>query len=122
MRAILLNMNAAEYKMACQQPATFSRFIIEETARLLTTDSKLKARLEAISTQEPIQKPTLHNGERNADYFPVNLSQAEAAEIIDILLSAEAEAVSPDGETTPYASFIVRLVDVWSAYLDFKSD
>lgn len=123
LRVILSNMNAAEYKTICQKPDIFGRFIIEETARLMPTDSRLKGQLRAILNETPIQKPDLYKSEiSNDDHFKFNLSVTEVEEIMSILTSHEAEAVSPNGETTSRASSVADLVDIWHDYIEAKSD
>ena len=116
-------MRAAKYKKICRQSDVFGRVIIEETAQLMPTGSRLKSQLLTVLNQEPICKPDLYkSGVNNYDHFRVNLSVTEVEKITTILISHEAEAVSPSGETTSCASLIGGLVDIWHNYIEGKAN
>jgi len=76
-------------------------------------------RLQEILGNAPVSKPLLHNGDKHTDYFLVTLNVAEAEQIIEYLLDAEAGAVGHDGETTPQASHFGSLVDAWTQYVKY---
>jgi hypothetical protein len=111
-------MDATDYKTRCSQPNVMSRHQIESSAQVLAhSHSHLSGQLRALVLSEPICKPELHQGGTHSDYFVVNVSQQFAEDVAEALLDAEADAVSPEGETTAKASFIADLVDAWNQYL-----
>jgi hypothetical protein len=110
-------MNANEYKTKCQQPHVLRRPTLEATARIVAqANTDLAVRLHGIVAGQPIPKPASHTGNAETDFFEVDLSREEAHAVLSILLSAEADAVSPHGETTPQASSLADIVDLWGRY------
>ncbi len=110
-------MYPKEYKAICGQPNAFSRFALEETARALAVEQPaLSQRLMGELHQVPVPKPAMHNGGPETDFFQVELTEAELEQIISCMFDCEAAAVSPEGDTTPQASYFAALVDCWSRY------
>ena len=113
-------MMATQYKKLSEAPDVFSRAIIEKTALMLPEGSRHKARLQNIARQEPIEKPPLHDGYRDADRFRIDLTKEDVDDILDELISLEAEVVLYGEETTPYHVYVAHFVDEWSNYHEFK--
>ena len=114
-------MTASEYKEITLDGDVIRRLILEETAKLLPSDSNLRASLSRILSQQAIKKPQLHQGGEDSDYFRVDLGESDVNEIIDVMLAAEADAVDTNGETTGRASLLSGAVDEWATYLEFKN-
>ena len=113
-------MDVEEYKSICNRPDAFERGVLEASEReLLSRHSPSALRLQEILRSAPVSKPLLHNGNKHTDYFLVRLNVAEAEQIVEYLVDAEADAVGRDGETTPQASHFGSLVDAWVQYVDF---
>ncbi len=113
-------MNFEEYKNITNRPDAFQRNIIEASKReLVSMHPPSASLLQGILKGEPISKPNLHNGNKDTDYFVVKLNIAEAEQIVEYLLDAEANAVGRNGKTTPQASHFASLVDAWVQYIDF---
>lgn len=113
-------MNAEEYKSICNRPDVFERGVLEASEReLLSRHPPSALRLQEILSGEPVPKPLLHNGSKHTDYFLVKLNVAEAEQIADYFVDAEADAVGRDGETTPQASHFASLADAWMRYINF---
>lgn len=109
-------MNAAEYKGIKDSPDVFSEAELEATVRRLQqTVAARKTIIGAMRT--PLPKPPLHQRAPCSDYFRLSLSAESVNEIVDALGIAEVSAVSPEGETTPEASYLADLVDRWCHYL-----
>jgi hypothetical protein len=70
-----------------------------------------------ILREPPILKPVKHEGGPWTDYYRVEISQDAVSEIVQELLSAETNAVAPNGFTTPQAPQRAALVDKWGDYL-----
>lgn len=109
-------MTSAQYKAVCARPDVMIRLVVKETARLLSSQPAIQTKLQKILAGEPISKPALHTQEPNSDRFLVDLSKAEADEIVSNLLSIEAEVVTL--YQTPF--FVASYVDAWTRYADFK--
>jgi hypothetical protein len=104
----------------CSGPDAFGREVLEATAQVLSSlhpPSVLRV-LEAFEGV-PISKPELHTGGEDTDYFIVKLDVAEAEQIVEYLLDAEADAVGGRDETTRAASHISGLIAAWVRYIDF---
>ena len=113
-------MDANEYKVICSRPDAFHRGVLEATRQMLSPLHPPSAsRLREVLDGTPISKPALHAGGEDTEYFIVKLDVAEAEQIIEYLLDAEAGAVGLNGETTPGASHASGLVDAWVRYVDF---
>lgn len=113
-------MDVEEYKSICNRPNAFERGVLEASEReLLSRHSSSALRLQEILRRAPVSKPLLHNGGKDTDYFLVTLNVAEAEQIVEHLVDAEADTVGRDGETTPQANRFGSLVDAWVRYIDF---
>ena len=112
-------MEAEEYKSICAQPDVFQRTVIESTARALKEHHQLAQQLLEIVNGTPVAKPGLHDKNNDFDFFRIKLDVGQAEQIEDYLLSAEADAVGEDGETTSAASHFASLADRWRRYIDF---
>ena len=108
-------MTTHKYGRLTSSPIFVSRLIIEETASILARrcDSASVA-LTGLLGATPLTKPDKHVGGSSTDYFDTaGLSEEVLEGICDHLFEAEAEAVSWSGETTPEASRIAFLADLW---------
>ena len=108
-------MDAQKYKRLTSSPIFVSQPIIEETAAILAgrCDSASVALTGLLGTT-PLTKPDKHVSDSSTDYFDTTSLGEEVLEgICDHLFEAEADAVPLSGETTPEASRIAFLVDLW---------
>lgn len=87
---------------------------------ILTRDRDLAARLTKILDAPPVSKPSLHTGGAHNDYFHIKIDLDVAKKIVELLIDAEADAVGNNGETTPEASRISALVNVWTEYIEYR--
>lgn len=110
------SLAASEYRNLTSSPDVFSASILEETQNCLNTIESPAAQIVAKASLTAIERPALHTAGPGADHFRVKLSLEEVSEITSELLTAEALAVDPNGETTPGASYCASLVDVWGNY------
>jgi hypothetical protein len=114
-----LSMEQGEYKVLQADPRVFRRGEIALTIRLVGDELPDVARAFTELLEGPaLDKPLQHSGGVETDLFRVELSEAEAEDICGHLLSKEAAAASPSGETTALASTIASLVDRWSRYVE----
>ncbi len=108
-------MDVNEYRDLCARPDVLRRGELEETVsalrRLRSPDVRL---LEEILEQPPIEKPVIHAAGSEADFFFVTLDADVVESIVDQLFEAEATAVPSGGETTPEATRLAELVDLWT--------
>jgi len=107
-------MEAGEYKKVTASPDVFSGAALEATVRCLRAIGSPFADEVAMVKRTPIPNPPLHHG--GYDFFRLGLPLGFVSELIGELLSAEADAVSPEGATTPQASHRADLVDLWGNY------
>lgn len=108
-------MSSDEYKAACQCPNAFMRGALEETVRVLQAEApELVPLIEQALSQAAIEKPKRHAGDETTDYFRVHISAADAEAIRDAFGDKEAEAVSPEGNTTALASHYAGIADAWA--------
>jgi hypothetical protein len=112
-------MDAENYKSICSRPDVFQRAVIESTARAIKEHEHLSLKLLEIINGAAINKPDLHTGSNDSDFFRIKIDAEEAEQIEDYLLSAEAHAVGENGETTSAASHFASLADAWRRYIDF---
>lgn len=87
---------------------------------ILTRDRDLAARLRKILDAPPVSKPSLHTGGTHNDHFHIKIDLDAAKKIVEHLIDAEAGAVGNNGETTPEASRISALVNVWTEYIEYR--
>jgi hypothetical protein len=114
-------MDAIEYKRICSRPDAFPRNQLEATAQILSRKHPPSAQLAGqILRQAPIAKPELHTREERTDCFLVEIDVAEAEQIMEYLIDAEAEAVGLEGQTTQETSHIANLVGAWVRYIHFR--
>ena len=112
-------MDANSYQVLCSKPNAFARHELQQTLdALLMKKSKNTDLLKAVLASSPLEKPPLHKGGKETDYFLVCVAANDAVEIIENLGDLEARAVSPDGYTTPEASRYASLVDRWLSYVE----
>lgn len=110
-------MNADEYKFLTARPDVFSRGELAETLGVVA--GALADEVRPFLEGTPVEKPPLHKGGAESDYFAVRLDSDVVDEIVNELLGAESAAVSPEGFTTREASRLASLVDRWNRYLEW---
>ena len=116
-------MEQREYKRLQEDPRVFRRAELVDSIRWLgdslpsVTDALIR-----ILAGQPLDKPQQHAGAPESDLFRVLVTKADVSEVCGHLLSQEAAAVSPSGETTALASKIGSLVDRWSRYAESLDD
>lgn len=108
-------MKQSEYKILISQNDVLRRNIIEETEKLVSKKNMgLAIRLRKILASKPIEKPLLHEGRSDTDYFRVNLSCHDISAIKDICMDAEVGSLDTNYETTPEASKFGDLLNIWN--------
>jgi hypothetical protein len=113
-----MTIDAPEYRLLQQSPRVFRRSELSSTCRLLGEAwPGISASISRILEGEPIAKPLQHTGGPDTDLFDVAVPLLEARQVCGHLLSREAAAVSPDGDTTALASTISSLLDRWTRYV-----
>lgn len=112
-------MEPERYRELCAGPKAFSRGELEETLAALKAagSSGQEAVLEALKS-DPIEKPELHRGGKETDYFEVDVGAGDVTRILSSLGELEARSVDADGDTTPMASRYASLLDRWARYAD----
>ena len=111
-------MTPEDYRNSISSPDVFRRSELEESVRILQgTRRRHVDLLVKVLAEPPMPKPSKHQGGPDTDHFRVAIPQGTVSEMLDELLSAEAEAVAPNGSTTPLASRRAALVDRWHEYL-----
>lgn len=109
---ITLALDWNRYKHLCDLPDTFSRWMLEQTAELVS--EKLKACLSA-AAEAPLVKPADHHGGQLTDMFQLRLDVADVRAIHDKV----AAAVSA-GATTSRTSErgLGGFEEAWREYLE----
>ena len=74
-------MHWNEYKVLCDSPHVFSRWMLEQSVELLADDERLAGRLEAVLRGAPLEKPVDHRGGALTDMFAVALHLDDARAI-----------------------------------------
>ena len=69
-----------DYRRLCDRPDVVSRFLLEQTAELLTDDGLAK-RLEGVLATTPIEKPEGHRGPPASDMFVLDLDVDDVAAV-----------------------------------------
>ena len=110
-------MNSDEYRSITSRPNAFRRGDLVATAAAVRSVA-LKDCIHEILSQEPVAKPAAHTGTPTTDFLLITLSSSVVREIAEELLNAEADAVSPEGETTAAAASYADLLNLWSRYLE----
>jgi hypothetical protein len=75
------------YKLICDTPNVFSRWMLEQTRELAGTE--LGAVLEQALAGEPVPKPPDHRGGVFTDMFELQLSLADVREIVAVVATAD---------------------------------
>lgn len=113
-------MDANEYKIKISDPCAFRKDVLEQTLQVLKSNNAEEASIVEKALHEGgIEKPDLHNTKGVYDFYWVKCTEQEADEIAGHLFDAEAMAVPPSGETTPEASRLAHLVDIWTNFRDW---
>ena len=113
-------MGVLEYKSISSRPNAFRREVLEATERALSMRHPPSAmRLRDVLSGVPVRKPKLHQGGESSDCFIVTINVAEAEQIMEYLVDAEAESVNADCTTSGEASRIGELVGAWVRHIDF---
>jgi hypothetical protein len=108
-----------EYKILQADPRVFRRGELADTVRIVGDELPSLARaFTQLLEGRPLDKPPQHSAGVESDLFRVVVSETDVEEICEHLLTKEAAAVSPSGETTALASAIASLLDHWSRYAE----
>ncbi len=110
-------MDARSYKGLNIQADVFRRAALEATLDAVAGhDPSLASSLQEVLAKPPVPKPAEHSGGPATNLFQVELTPRQTDAIVDSLGLHEAAAVSPEGETTPKASYYADLLDLWLQY------
>ncbi|NVJ61954.1 MAG: hypothetical protein HWE27_16300 [Gammaproteobacteria bacterium] len=112
-------METNTYHEICAKPSSFSRRELEQTLMALEKiESKKFGLVSDFLKSKPVEKPALHRGGKQTDYFIVQISTKEAEEIVEELGTLEAQAVTLEGHSTPDALHYASLLDRWFNYVE----
>ena len=105
-------MHWALYKALCDQPRVFTRWMLEQTLRLVDDDLGLMR----VLARPPLPKPPGHKGDERTDTFQLTLNRAQ----IGIILAAIERAVHR-GQTTSEtaARGLGGFLEAWREYDDW---
>ena len=116
-------MNSIEYKNIISEKDVLNYSTLNTTLKELYATKKLKlvSEIEKILKSNKIVKPELHSDPNNqtTDYFKIDLTLEEIAEIANMFFELEVQYAGENGETTPACAFYASLADKWAA-LNFK--
>ena len=93
------------YKALCDRPNVMSRWLLTETAALVSTE--LRQPLLAAMQQPPLPKPLDHQGGAETDMFELALD-----EFVDRILAA-VESAAARGETTTQGRTLGGFASAW---------
>jgi len=112
-------METKAYHEICNKPSSFSRQELEQTLTALEkAGSNKKVLVSGVLKSKPVEKPDLHQGGNEADYFLIQIAIKDAEEIAAELGTLEVQAVSTEGHTTPEATHYASLLDKWFNYVE----
>jgi hypothetical protein len=77
-----------EYKSLCDQPFTFSRWMLEQTIALVREETRLVDALAVVLSGPVLTKPVDHKGGRDTDMFEVRIDVIQARAIHCIVQQA----------------------------------
>jgi hypothetical protein len=113
-------MDSNEYKIRTNDPCAFRKEVLDESLEVL---KKFKAKEASVIEDDlkigGIPKPEKHHQPIDYDFFWVKCTSEEADNITGFLFDAEAAAVPESGDTTPEASRLAGLVDIWTNFRDW---
>ena len=112
-------METKKYQTICNNSSSFSRLELEQTLDALEkAKSNIISLVDGVLKSKPIEKPSKHQGGKETDYYHVHIAINDAEVIVEELGTLEAQAVSPEGNTTPEASYYASLLDRWLSYVE----
>ena len=104
-------MDWERYKVLCDKPDVMSRWMLTETAALVS--DALRGPLLAAMEQTPLPKPTDHKGGAQTDMFEV------AFEDVDAILAA-VEAAAEHGRTNSEGRTLGGFVAAWRELKEYR--
>lgn len=110
-------MDSGEHKNLTSAPDVLAVGTLDATIRCLQHIGSELAKVMVKAAREPIEKPVRHQFPGRPGVSRLVLPVGEVDEIVSDPLSAEAQAVSMGGETTPESSHRAELVETWCEYL-----
>ena len=102
----MVGIDWQSYKALCDRPDVLSRWMLEETATLLSGETR--SALLAILSNAPFPKPPDHKGGEDTDMFNVDLSADVVRSIVDVVLDA-----AEQGLRTPRSTKIGGFATAW---------
>ncbi|MCY3838551.1 MAG: hypothetical protein OXH09_07920 [Gammaproteobacteria bacterium] len=102
----MVGIDWQRYKALCDQPDVLSRWMLEETASLLSGETR--SALLAILGGTPFPKPPDHKGGRDTDMFAVDLPPDVTRSIVEVVGDA-----SQRGLQTPRSTKIGGFATAW---------
>lgn len=111
-------MDWQTYRTCCDRGDVLSRYLLEQTARLLADAGAmdLAAALQAVAAQAPLPKPPDHRGGAGSDFFAVELAAGQAESIVSLLFEARtAEVRTAEGRG------LGGFVEAWQEYVDWRT-
>ena len=110
-------MTPEEYKKFCSKVSAFRVSELDDTLALLRQRGGQEASVVALAlSQGRVEKPAKYAGNLANDFCLVTCTLEEASSIAELLLEAEASAVSRAGETTAAASRYADLANKWFSF------
>ena len=111
--SIQMQMNWQQYQARCSAPNGFSRFALETSIGMLGAASCRTWLLQILQTAVPVQKPAGHLGGPQSDFFLLQLSRPQVAELLRSLDPGRCSLAKGKAE---------HLLVCWREYLDFLPD
>ncbi len=101
------------YKHVCDTPDVLSRWMLEQTAELLT--APLRSELENALQSAPLPKPDDHTGGAATDMLQLNLAPEQAREVHACVAAAVAAGATTSGTRT---RGLGGFEEAWREYLE----
>ena len=102
----MVGIDWQRYKALCDRPDVLSRWMLEETATLLSGETR--SALLAILGDTPFPKPPDHKGGETTDMFAVDLPPDVVHSIVEVILDAARR-----GLRTPRSTKIGGFATAW---------
>ena len=110
------NVDWDEYRVRCDSPEVWSRWMLAQMLELLSGDAELSAPLHRALSGEPIAKPRGHKGGDATDMFELRLDEAHADAVVARVRRAVERGVETEGTR---GRGLGGFLEAWMEYRDF---
>ena len=108
-------MDWQTYKKRCDNPHTFSRWMLEQTAALLA--EPLCSRLQEITQGCSVKKPAGHKGGAETDMFEICLETGMRVAILESVRKAVIERRTTEATSS---RGLKGFIEAWTEYCDVE--